>query len=93
MYFYNDWLDNWDFALMAIVLTILIVLAFITSFFITAEASTEGRMQVVYTINSYSSIMYDTETKVMYLHEKNGGYTLMLDNEGQPLLYQKEGEE
>lgn len=42
-------------------------------------------------INNYNNgcIVYDTETKVMYLYQYKGGYTVMVDNEGQPLLYQE----
>lgn len=34
------------------------------------------------------SVSYDCDTKVMYLWDYRGGYTVMVDADGKPLLYE-----
>lgn len=44
----------------------------------------------------YEQIFVDTETNVMYLYEGlgyGGGMTVMLDKDGKPLLWEKDGDE
>jgi len=36
------------------------------------------------------SVLYDRDTKVMYLWDYRGGYTVMVDADGDPLLYKGE---
>lgn len=36
------------------------------------------------------SVLYDRDTKVMYLWDYRGGYTVMVDADGNPLLYEGE---
>lgn len=36
------------------------------------------------------SVSYDRDTKVMYLWDYRGGYTVMVDADGNPLLYEGE---
>lgn len=36
------------------------------------------------------SVLYDRDTKVMYLWDYRGGYTVMVDADGDPLLYEGE---
>ena len=36
------------------------------------------------------SVLYDYDTKVMYLWDYRGGYTVMVDADGDPLLYEGE---
>lgn len=36
------------------------------------------------------SVLYDRDTKVMYLWDYRGGYTVMVDSDGDPLLYKGE---
>ena len=36
------------------------------------------------------SVLYDRDTKVMYLWDYRGGYTVMVDADGSPLLYEGE---
>ena len=36
------------------------------------------------------SVLYDRDTKVMYLWDYRGGYTVMVDSDGKPLLYKGE---
>lgn len=36
------------------------------------------------------SVFYDRDTKVMYLWDYRGGYTVMVDADGDPLLYEGE---
>ena len=43
----------------------------------------------------YEQIFVDTETNVMYLYEGlgyGGGMTVMLDKDGKPLLWEKDGD-
>ena len=36
------------------------------------------------------SVLYDRDTNVMYLWDYRGGYTVMVDADGNPLLYEGE---
>lgn len=55
----------------------------------------DERIKTVYR-SLYERIFFDTETNVMYLYEGlgyGGGMTVMLDKDGKPLLWEKDGDE
>lgn len=61
----------------------------------TDQTDTNNRFKMVYEQGAASAqiIIVDTETGVMYLYKKNGysgGLTVMVDQDGKPLIWESE---
>ena len=80
-----------------IIITILIILSFVVLSLISENTSTIGNKSVAYhepyirfKLLSYEdnfNVCYDVETNVMYAISKSGCVTVLVDREGQPLIW------
>lgn len=100
----KEWLREWYGAIIIIVVIIgipvLIVLAGITITYHNGETPEEINdrfitIQYPYSekdsmYRRYYSIMYDKETKVMYSVSRDGVFTVLVDEDGNPITYKGE---